>query len=165
MKKKITYILICFALVLAVSGCGKEKEKATPSAQIGNPWKQWTSITEVENATGFSFELPEIVGEKFVADTFRTMNVELIEVIYHFEDYEVCVRKRQGEGQDISGDYNTYEICTDENHKDITVTRYHNSGSSATRLTFSYQGFSWSLVAPNGFGTDSHEVFLNEILK
>jgi hypothetical protein len=165
MKKKITCILICFALVLAVAGCGKENKKATPTAQIGNPWSQWTSIAEAENATGFSFELPEVIGEKFVADVFRTMNGELIEVVYRFEDHEACVRKGQGENQDISGDYNTYETCTEENHKDISVTRYHNSGSSATRLTFSHQGFSWSLVAPNGFGTDSHELFLKEILK
>ena len=165
MKKKITYILIFLALVLAVAGCGKENERATPTAQIGNPWSQWTSIAETENATGFSFELPEVVGEKYVADVFRTMNGELIEVVYRFEDYEVCVRKSLGEGQDISGDYNSYEICTEERYNGIAITRYHNSASSATRLTLSYQGFSWSLVAPNGFGTDSHKLFLKEILK
>lgn len=103
-------------------------------------------------------------NRSFVADTFRTMNGELMEVVYHFEDYDVCVRKSQGEGQDISGDYNIYETCSDESYNGIAITRYYNSGSSATRLTFSYEGFSWSLVAPNGYENDSHELFLNEIL-
>ena len=162
MKKIFAIFLI---LILALTACSNGKEEAPQTAQIGNPWKQWSSIAEAEKATEFPFGLPEVIGEKDVSDGFRTMNGELMEVIYHFEDYEVIVRKSLGEGRDISGDYNSYEICTEESYNGIAITRYHNSASSATRLTFSHQGFSWSLVAPNGFGTDSHEVFLNEILK
>ena len=133
---------------------------------ISNPWSDWSSIEEAESVTGFSFGLPEVIIENYQADTIRTLKNELIEVVYRNADFEVCVRKQQGEGQDISGDYNHYETCTETSDKSgAMIISHQNSSSSAMKQLISYDGYSWSLVASNGFWEDSNGDFLNIILK
>ena len=92
------------------------------------------------------------------------MNKELLEVVYRDENFEVCVRKQAGEGQDISGDYNEYETRTEANRNGGTVITYQNADNSAMRQVISYHGYSWSLVAPNGYWGDSNADFVNGIL-
>ena len=132
---------------------------------IGNPWSDWDSIEEAEAAVGFSFALPEVIADTYVAEVFRTMNDELIEVVYRDEGFEVCVRKRKGEGQDISGDYNVYEICEETDYYGAVIMNYLNSVDPAAKQIISYHGYSWSLVAPNGYGVNLEREVLNWILK
>ena len=161
MKKIMAFILSCLIVSAFFSGCGKQKAQTTT---IGNPWSDWNSIKEAESAAGFSFGLPEVVADAYTATAFRTLNNELIEVIYHDGDSEIRVRKQKGEGQDISGDYNTYDTCTEENINGATVTTCHNSDSNVVKQLISYQGYSWSFTASNGFRGDSNADFLNLIL-
>jgi len=167
MKKIVAVILVVLMLTASFAGCGHQK---TPQAgtsqmtQIGNPWSEWTSIEEAEAAVGFSLGLPTMVAESYNAVEFRTMNNEMIEIVYRDEDFEVCVRKQKGEGQDISGDYNEYETCREESHNGAVITSYSNSGNSAVRQVISCNGYSWSLVAPNGYWGDSNADFVNGIL-
>lgn len=133
-------------------------------AFIGNPWSQWSSIAEAEAAVGFSFGLPETVADSYTAKEFRTMNNEMIEIVYYDGDFEVCVRKQAGEGQDISGDYNEYEKCEQTEQNGAAVSVFYNSGDNACRTLVSDQGYSWSLAAPNGYWGDSAQDFLNLIL-
>ena len=156
MIKLISIILIISSLL---AGC------ANQTTAIANPWSDWSSMEEAEKAVGFSFDLPEVIADSFEAVSYRSMNKELIEVIYRDGDYEVCVRKAAGEGQDISGDYNKYESCTESAHNGATVSTYHNSDNDAVKQLVSYDGFSWSLVAPKGFWGDSNADFLNEICR
>ena len=167
MKKLIT-VLLCLVLPVLLAACGaaeEEEAEAAPVTQMGNPWSTWESIAEAEEAVGFSFGLPEVLADTYAAAEIQTMNGELIEVVYRDEAFEVCVRKQAGEGQDISGDYNRYDTCTEEKIGGGTVVYYSNSGNDAVRQQVSYQGYSWSLVAPNGYWGDSGAAFLNAILE
>lgn len=167
MKKLISMILLCLMISAFFAGCGKQAIDQGPSTQgvaIGNPWSDWDSLEEAEEAVGFSLGLPVVVGQ-YEAVVFRTMSKELLEIIYRYEDFEICVRKLAGEGQDISGDYTEYETCTETEYRGATVISYQNSGNPATRQTISFQGYSWSLVAPNGYWENSNQDFLNGILK
>lgn len=160
-------IILLFCIISAIfAGCGNqtvEQEHISQTTAIGNPWSDWNSIEEAEFFVGFSFGLPEVIAESYHAVSVRTLNKELIQVVYRDGDYEVCVRKQLGEGQDISGDYNQYEFCTQTNHNGGTITNYHNSTNNAVKQLISYQGFSWSLVAPNGCWGDSNWDFLSKI--
>ena len=69
--------------------------------------------------------------------------------------------KQKGEGQDISGDYNTYEFCDKQNVNGGTVTSWHNSDNDAVKQIVSYGGYSWSLVASDGWWGDANQDFLN----
>ena len=105
MKKLIIFLLAFLILPVLLIGCGKQQPQAQTTF-IGNPWSDWTSMEEAENAAGFSFGLPEVIADGYTAAAFRTMNNQLIEIIYRDGDSEIRVRKQAGEGQDISGDYN-----------------------------------------------------------
>ena len=167
MKKMIT-ILLCLLFPVLLIGCGTteaEEEEVSPIAQMGNPWSTWDSIADAEEAAGFSFGLPEVIADTYAAAEIQTMNGSMIEVVYRDGEFEVCVRKQQGEGQDISGDYNQYDTCTEETIGGAAVTHYRNSDNDAIRQLVSYQGYSWSLVAPNGYWGDSGSEFLNAILE
>ena len=163
MKRTLAMILLCLCAALLWTGCknsGGEEEKT----MIANPWSQWDSMAEAEAAVGFSFGMPENIDGRYFASVFRTMNGELMEVIYRDGDSEVRVRKQKGEGQDISGDYNTYDICTEEHVAGGTVTIYQNSGSNGVKQVISCDGFSWSITAPEGFAGDDNQDFVSSIL-
>lgn len=168
MKKTVSVILLCLIVFYVCAGCGKqrvEQEETLPMAAIGNPWSDWDSMEEAEAAIGFSFGLPEVIAGSYTAVSIRTMNSELIQVVYRDESSEVCVRKQKGEGQDISGDYNKYETCTEEDRNGAAIMSYRNSGNNAVKQLISCNGYSWSLVALDGFWGDSNGDFVNKILE
>ena len=166
MKKAVSIILLCLMICSIYVGCGNQiPEQTSQTTAIGNPWTDWDSLEEAESAVGFSFGLPEVIADSYQAVSIRTLNNELIEVTYRDESFEVCVRKQAGEGQDISGDYNEYEICSETNRNGGTITTYGNSNNDAMRQVISYNGYSWSLVAPNGYWGDSNQDFVRKILE
>lgn len=166
MKKNTSMILLCCIVFTIFAGCRNQTVAQEPLSQtvaIGNPWSDWDSIEEAERVIGFSFGLQEVIADSYHAVSIRTLNNELIEVVYRDEDFEVCVRKQKGEGQDISGDYNEYETCTETNHNGAAITDCRNSDNHAVKQLISYNGYSWSLVAPNGYWGDSNRDFVSQI--
>ena len=165
MKKIVLVILLYGVISAAFAGCGNQPVVQKQTTAIGNPWSDWDSIQEAESAVGFSFGLPDVIADSYHAVSVRTLNNELIEVVYLDADFEVCVRKQKGEGQDISGDYNKYETCTQTSCNEGLITNYQNSNNHAVKQLISYKGYSWSLVALNGYWGDSNWDFLSKILE
>jgi hypothetical protein len=102
MKKIALIILCCFVISAIFVGCGNqaaEQEQISQNVAIGNPWSDWASMEEAEAAAGFSFDLPEVIAGSYTAASFRTLNNELIEIIYRDSDYEICVRKQRVKGR------------------------------------------------------------------
>ena len=91
-----------------------------------NPYTDHGTLKEAEEDAGFKIQIPdEIRGVKAVA--FRNLGTEMLEVIYYDGDAEVA-RVRKGTGaDDISGDYNVYEI---EEVVDVTGTQVTLKGSA-----------------------------------
>ena len=158
--RKLLFLLISVALLIC--GCAQQ-ESQSQTTFIGNPWSDWDSVAEAEAAVGFSFGLPEVIADSYTAAAYRTMNNQLMEVIYRDGDSEIRVRKQPGEGQDISGDYNQYDTCTEEAINSGTVVHYHNSDNNALKQIISCNGYSWSVTASDGFPGDSNRDFLNLI--
>ena len=169
MKRIFIMILFCFNTILLFGGCGNSKyvpKEEEQLVEIANPWTEWESIEETEKATGITFGLPKVISDSYVADEFRTMKGELIEVVYHGDDeLEVCVRKQKGEGSDISGDYNEYENYEKKEVHGGEVSIYYNTDNRSIKQVISYQGYSLSIVAPKGFWGDSNQDFLNLIFE
>ena len=166
MKRFVAILLLCVVVSVILAGCGNESTdtgEMSQSTAIGNPWSDWASMEEAEAAVGFSFGIPEVIADSFTAAAFRTLNDELIEIIYLDGDSEICVRKMAGEDQDISGDYNQYDTCTEETIDGGNVVYYYNSGNNAVKQLISYKSYSWSLVAPNGCGDNSDWSLVKEI--
>lgn len=163
MKKSFLFLIV---LLLLLTGCGTSKEpmetiETAQAVQLANPWASYDTLAEAEKAAGFPLSMPEEI-ETFRAETFRVMNGKLLEVGYRDGDVTVTVRKQPGEGQDISGVYETFEKET-----------VYQTGSSWVIGRFSNNkilnlidsgGYSWSLYAPNGYPGDSHQSFLNALI-
>ena len=165
MKKAVFVVLFCLIIFTLCAGCGNQTAKQEQTVAIGNPWSDWNSMEEAESAVGFSFGLPDVIADCYKVARIRTMSKELLEVVYCHESFEVYVRKQKGEGQDISGDYNEYDTCAETNHNGVMITTYQNTGNTALRQMVSYKGYSWSLVAPSGYGGASDWDFVNKILE
>ncbi len=164
MKKPVSVILVSLIILAICAGCGTQNAGQPQTVAIANPWSDWESIKDAESAVGFSFGLPEVIADRYTAVSIRTLNNALIQVVYRDEDFEVCVRKQEGEGQDISGDYTQYETCTETSLNGGTITTYRNADDAAAKQLISYKGYSWSLVAPNGYWGDSNGDFVSNIL-
>ena len=121
-------------------------------AQMINPWTEASSMAEAEEKTGLT--LPEEISG-YKAQQIRVMNDTLLEILYVNDDTEeVLVRKQEGEGEDISGDYNVYDVTEEKETEDGkgTVISKRNDTSSLT-LIF-YGGYSFSMYTEDGYWGD-----------
>ena len=103
-----------------------------------------------------------MIADSFRAEKFRVMNGELLEVIYRDgNDCEVRIRKRAGEGVDISGNYNRYPKVTEEAIANGKGSVTYKTDGTGCQILVSCGGYSWSLYAPDGFSGDSAENLVN----
>ena len=95
--------------------------------QIPNPWQECTSLEEAGKLAGFSFTAPESVDgytERYIA----AIENEIAQVIFsNGDDSELYFRKGVG-GDDISGDYNTYDVTEEQTIDGHTVLCKGNDG-------------------------------------
>ena len=157
MRNSLFLILLC----LLLCGCGTTAptDTSAPTStepenlMIGNPWVSYDSMEEAEEAVGFDFTLPETVAGSYQAESFRVMAGTLMEVMYRDDAFLVTVRQQPGEGQDISGDYRTYDSITVTETDKATIT-FKSNGTEWLHL-ISCNGYSYSMYAPNKFWGDS----------
>lgn len=164
MRKMMIMILV----YLMMAGCSEktvtaETTTATsePVLQIGNPWLDYASLKEAEAASGLDFPMPETIADSYLAEVFRVMNGELLEVRYRDGEFPVTVRMQAGEGQDLSGVYGEVENeQTFQEDGAIIINRYIDGGIIQL---ISKDGYSYSLYAPNLYWGDSGIEFLQYI--
>lgn len=83
---------------------------AQEGEQIPNPWKEYTSVKDAENAVGFSVKLPKKISG-YTKDMIQAVDGLVLQVFYKNGDKEVLIRKALvSQGKDISGDYNVYDV-------------------------------------------------------
>ena len=145
MKKTIFGIIAILVLATLVA-CG-QKEKHT---QIANPWTNHETLGEACCAVNFNMTFPEHI-EGYGDPTFRTMNDELIEIIFPADNDEICIRKAIGgeAGNDISGDYSKYSEHTAVHNDKIDGEVAGNDGI-AYKATWQNDDFSYSITAQSG---------------
>ena len=164
MKYRIIAALLCLLLV----GCSAKTDSVETSApveaastQIANPWKDYASLVDAEAACGLTFPMPELVADNYVAESFRIMNGQLLEVRYRDGEFPVTIRMQAGEGQDLSGVYGEFE---NEQRFQVDgadiIGKYIDGG--VVQL-ISKDGYSYSLYAPNHYWGDSNVEFLQYI--
>ena len=163
MKKFLIIVLFCFLL----AGCSADSMPAEvtnpsqPNLTIGNPWKDYHSLQEAESASGLNFPLPEVIADAYIAESFRVMNGELLEVVYRDEEFKVTVRMKSGEEQDISGVYGEAENVRTSEVDGASITDMYINGGFLQLI--SKDGYSYSLYAPNHYWGDSNAEFLQYI--
>ena len=128
-----------------------------------NPYTDHGTLKEAEEDAGFKIQIPdEIRGVKAVA--FRNLGTEMLEVIYYDGDAEVA-RVRKGTGEDdISGDYNVYEI---EEAVDVTGTQVTLKGSADgyALAVWNEDGYAYAVSVTKKITKDEILHIVEEIVK
>ena len=97
------------------------------NVQIPNPWQECGSLEEAGKLAGFSFTAPESVDgytERYIA----AIENEIAQVIFsNGDDSELYFRKGLS-SDDISGDYNTYDVTEEQTIDGHTVLCKGNDG-------------------------------------
>ena len=157
-------ILVLLCLILA--GCVAQTAPVETSApteeaalQIANPWVSYDTLSEAEAACGLEFPLPETVAGSYIAESFRVMNGQLLEVVYRDDEFEVTVRMEAGEGKDLSGVYETFKKTITFEEETYTITHKYTTNGGVLQL-ISKDGFSYSFYAPIHYWGDSGADFL-----
>ena len=156
-------------IIIILTGCaGTSVPAESPTqdtietTQIANPWVGYTKLQDAEEAVGFPLDIPETIADTYHAEEFRIMNGELLEVIYRDGDeFEVRVRKKAGEGEDISGNYNEYPDVSEEALPGGNGSMTTKTDGKSWQTLVSCDGYSWSLYAENGYWGDSATDFID----
>lgn len=161
--KRMISIVVCVVMVLSLVACGnkiaesnevKNEETSEDIAiggeyvQIANPWIECADIDEAVKNAGFSFEIPETIGE-YKISYVQNCGKEMINVTYVTADdseTEICLRKGIG-AEDISGDYNVYSESNQVTVGDYSVVMKGNDGL-VSLATWTTGDFAYSLNVP-----------------
>ena len=92
MKKKLVVCILCGMMAMSALTCGigsvfaaESPETPVISAQEGeqipNPWKEYTSVKDAENAVGFSVKLPKKISG-YTKDMIQAVDGLVLQVFY-----------------------------------------------------------------------------------
>ena len=125
--EKFIAVILSLVMALAIVGCSGNANAPAPTTHKDNasftadgtvipgsdpnPWQECGSLEEAGKLAGFSFTAPETVDgytERYIA----AIEGDIAQVIFSNgdeDDSTLYFRKGLG-GDDISGDYNTYDV-------------------------------------------------------
>lgn len=151
----------------------EEKTQETVEAESGenaenmlgmpNPYTDHDSLEEAEEYAGFKIQVPdEICGAKAAA--FRNLGTKMLEVIYYDGDTEVA-RVRKGTGEDdISGDYNEYELDETVDAADTQVT-LKGSADGYALAVWNADGYAYAVSVTKETSKDEMLKLVEEIME
>jgi len=159
MKRMITAAVVASLLLLSAcsmpQSTAAESENGKVQGQTGttkmpNPFENYDSLEEAEEAAGVSIVAPEVIEESS-SRVYRAIPGELLEVIYYDESEDEVARIRKAQGTErIDGDYSEYNAATDidaekyaaellgkgEKVNVITIRTQENGTDFVTSVTF-----------------------------
>lgn len=153
--KKILFSIITILLLTALVACGQKDE----SAQIANPWLDHETLDEACAAAGYDLSVPEHI-DGYDAPIYRTLDNEIIEVIYAAKDDEICIRKYLGT-EDRSQDFGGIEAYPRGGYATEVEHCYREMGTDYDIINLVSWGegdYSFIFFSSNGF-TDANALF------
>lgn len=131
--------------------------------QIPDPWQECTSLEEAGKLAGFSFTAPETVDgytERYIA----AIEGDIAQVIFSNgdeDDSTLYFRKGLG-GDDISGDYNTYDVTEEQTIDGHTVLCKGNDGLIYT-ATWTDGEYSYAVMCDAGMSAEQLSVWVEAL--
>ena len=99
---------------------------STDNSSIPCPITEWTSLSELEKAVGFTVVIPEKLSSLNVK-TYADISGNLAEIFYTYGSDEILYRMSKGT-EDNSGDYSVYNTTEKVTVGDNSITIYGNDG-------------------------------------
>ena len=134
------------------------------SADMPNPWTYTMDIDEAIAASGVEFDPPVAVPEGFELQTYGGSE-GVIEAVYTSNDRKMVVRKSTTvEGQELSGNYNTYSKNWNLTLKGVSIDCY-GDGDTVNEAHFSGgdSHFTVSVFDQDGNGTEGNGITPDDV--
>lgn len=153
--KKFLFIAFSSLLLLTAVAC----EQQNSPLGIANPWTDHKTLADACAAAGFDLAVPDKI-DGYGTPIYRTLNNEIIEVIYSSKADEICIRKYAGI-EDRSRDFGGVEAYPRGGYATEVENCYHEMGSDFDIINLVSWGkgdYSFIFFSKNGF-TDSEALF------
>ncbi len=158
--KNLILITMAAVLLFAAAACGSRKENTSgdmpeneENISVANPFTDFASLAEAEEAAGFTIALPEVPEAD--RTVYRAAKGQMLEVIFcKGEEHLLTLRKAAGI-KPVDGDFNSYEkeVIVQFNHMpEVSAAREKLSGGKVRNIT-------WTLM--EGSNTYSYAVLSN----
>lgn len=143
----------CLALVLLGTAVvpqffdGGTEEPPQEQTTVANGMEDVDSASALSEKVGF--EVQDLTGLPFVAEhiTYTSLWGETAQITYEGENQTVTYRKAPGE-EDISGDYNVYDMVTETVAGETSVT-LKGDGDGYVLALWTADGYSYALSLEN----------------
>ena len=177
--EKFIAVILSLVMALAIVGCSGNANAPTPTTHKDNasftaggtvipgsdpnPWQECGSLEEAGKLAGFSFTAPETVDgytERYIA----AIEGDIAQVIFSNgdeDDSTLYFRKGLG-GDDISGDYNTYDVTEEQTIDGHTVLRKGNDGLIYT-ATWTDGTYSYAVMCNAGMSAEQLSVWVEAL--
>lgn len=155
-------VLLCIAFAFGNKNNQEQEQEDTGMLGLSNPWTDYESQEEAEQAVGFPVQLPDIQWTEYPV-IYRVMtdtDVSLLEIIYENAEQTVTVRKGTGM-EDVSGDFNSYTEQKEVTAEGNTVTLQGNDGS-VSLATWTKGNYAYSVQAEPGIDEDTMTALVSE---
>ena len=167
--KKIIIPLVALAVAASMCSCAasgnqetkNEQEETVVSSQqetqgenmnIPNPWGDYVTLDEAAAAAGVSFTLPDEYRSD--ANIYRAMPGKMLEILVPDGDGVIRIRVTPVTDEDITGDYNVYELDPVEQINDVNVVvKSHNQGE-ANVAVWSDDTYTYAVLNADGMNRD-----------
>ncbi len=136
------------------SSAASNSSEGTGTVQIANPWSDYDSQEEAENAAGAALTLPETLPFTYTTKINRAIPDEMLEIIYEDSTGKEVARFRKAfsseENEDISGDYNKYTITKKMKANNRRVEIRGDSVDSYHVASWTGNGYAYSITSETG---------------
>ncbi|MBQ0038123.1 MAG: hypothetical protein KBS74_05565 [Clostridiales bacterium] len=132
MKRMLLPLTLALLLLLTACGGTNDADNGELSG-IANPWTDCETLDEAVALAKFDITLPDDI-KGFNVAVYRVMPEQMLEIIYQSGNAELRIRKAptKGNGEDISGDYNTYSDTFPLDSVNATIRGNDDTASLAT---------------------------------
>ena len=120
---------------------------------IPNPWSTFDTLDGAVESSGINLMIPDEYKSQVTA--YKAIAGEMIEVRIDIDGKTVVFRATNVTTDDISGDYNDYQIVSENRCRDIPVTYKSNDSSIANLATWSDETYSYCVDCSEGIPFES----------
>ena len=142
------------------SGGGNDLPTMTPNpngddefVMAPNPNAGEKSIDEIRDELGYDFKIPQYIPDGYTETAATLMFDETVQITYENDDDTLMYRTAKTD-EDISGDYNVYEVCETEIVNSDEV-KLKGDGKTVYTAVWSEGESAYSLNSQNGLSKDT----------
>lgn len=148
MKRILLPLTLVLLLLLTACGAADDASDNGELSGIANPWTDCKTLDEAVALAKFDITLPDSI-DGYGITAYRVMPEKMLEIIYQADNNEIRIRKAptEGNGEDISGDCNTYSDTFPLDSVNATIQGNDGTASLATWTSGEY---SYSVTADSG---------------